>query len=273
MAQNPKKHLIGIERFATGQDYTYPKKVAPPFSITPRNRAIHGNRIKGQIEIIRNQFELNQEQEIPEGLVRDDSIYVEFYSAWGFDFKFEQLHSDARSQYQILKVSKETRNNQGEDQKRFKVLVMLSKRGVSHFLKRVEDFLTKNTKHRGVDTGNPQAQPLIANLEEVRLATLEAFWIDIDSHSFPDFNQNLWWEVWFRKSAYQKDKIEQQLEAGGLNYSSRELTFPEHVIRMVKGTAKELASSVFLLESLAELRRPQEINDFITSEEITYENE
>jgi len=245
MAQNPKKHLIGIERFATGQDYTYPKKVAPPFSIAPRNRAIHGNRIKGQIEIIRNQFELNQEQEIPEGLVRDDSIYVEFYSAWGFDFKFEQLHSDARGQYQILKVSKETRNNQGEDQKRFKVLVMLSKRGVSHFLKRVEDFLTKNTKHRGVDTGNPQAQPLIANLEEVRLATLEAFWIDIDSHSFPDFNQNLWWEVWFRKSAYQKDKIEQQLEAGGLNYSSRELTFPEHVIRMVKGTAKELASSVF----------------------------
>ncbi|WP_339880608.1 S8 family peptidase [uncultured Algoriphagus sp.] len=273
MAQEPKKHLIGIERYATGQDYTYPRRVAPPFSIAPRNRAIHGNRIQRQIEAIRDQFELNQEQEIPEGLVREDVIYVEFYTAWGFDLKFEQLHSDANGQYQILKVSKETQENQDQEEKRFKVLVMLSKRGVSHFLKRVEDFLTRNTQYRGVDTGNPQAQSLIANLEEVRLATLEAFWTDIDSHSFPEENEDVWWEVWFRRSSFDRDKVNQQLEAASLRYSSKELQFPEHVIRMVKGTSEQLSSSVYLLNSLAELRRPQEINDFITSDDISYEDE
>ena len=271
MAQEPKKHLIGIERYATGQDYTYPRKVAPPFSIASRNRQIHGNRIKRQIEDIRDQYEINQDQEIPEGLIRDDVIYVEFYTAWGFDLKFEQLHSDANGQYQILKVSLEIQQNQGN--KRFRVLVMLSKRGVSHFLKRVEDFLTKNTQYRGVDTGNPQAQTLIANLEEVRLATLEAFWTDIDTHSFPIFDQDVWWEVWFRRPAFDRNKINQQLDAVGIRYSSKELVFPEHVILMVKGTAEQLSSSVFLLNSLAEIRRPQEINDFITSDGISYEDE
>lgn len=273
MAQEPKRHLIGIERFSKDQKYSYPGIVNPKFPIASQNRAIHGNRIKSQIEAIRDQFELTQDQEIPEGLVRDQVIYVEFFSEWGFEFKYEQLHSDSRDYYKILKVTKEVRTLEGQDQKRYKVLVMLAKRGVAHFLKRVEAYLTKNTKKEGVDTGIPQAQPLIANLNEVKLATLQAFWVDIDAYSFPQSTQEVWWEVWFRRSAYQKDKIEQQLEVAGLSFSPRELIFPEHVIRMVKGTAEQLASSVFLLDSLSELRRPQEINDFITSSDITYEDE
>jgi hypothetical protein len=271
MAQEPKRHLIGIERFATEQNYTYPRPVVAPFAIAPQNRAIHGNRIKRQIEAIRGEFDLNQEQEIPVGLVRDEVVYVEFFSEWGFEFKYEQLHSDSKDHYKILKVSKETRSSEGQDQKRFKVLVMLSKRGIEHFLKKVEDYLTKT--YRNIPGGNPLSQNLIANLDEIRLATLQAFWVDIDSYSFPAINQDVWWEVWFRKSVYSKEKINQQLDAIGLRYSTRELSFPEHVIRIVKGTALQLASSVFLLESLAELRRPQEINDFITSDAITYETE
>ncbi|SDD83241.1 Subtilase family protein [Algoriphagus faecimaris] len=271
MAQEPKRHLIGIERFSSTQDYTYPRRVAAPFSVAPRNRAIHGNRIKSQIRAIRDQFDLNQEQEVPEGLVRDEVIYVEFFSEWGFEFKYEQLHSDLRDYYKILKVTKEVRTFEGQEQKRFKVLVMLAKRGVEHFLSKVEDYLTRN--YRDLPDGNPLSQNLIANLDEIRMATLQAFWVDIDTYSFPVSDQEVWWEVWFRRSAYQKDKIEQQLEGAGLNFSPRELFFPEHVIRMVRGTAEQLASSVFLLNSLAELRRPQEINDFITSGDITYEDE
>ncbi|WP_163381632.1 S8 family peptidase [Cyclobacterium sp. SYSU L10401] len=271
MAQEPKRHLIGIERYATGQDYTYPRTVVAPFTIVPRNRAIHGNRIKSQIEAIKDQFDLDQEKEVSEGLIRDEVVYVEFYSAWGFDLKFDQLHSDSKGHYQILKITKEIREHQGKEQMRFKVLVMLSKQGIEHFLTKVNDYLTRN--YRNLPGGNPLSQNLIANLDEIRLATLQAFWVDIDSNSFPDFDQEVWWEVWFRKSAYEKGKIDGQLEIAGLDFNSKELSFPEHVIRMVKGTAERLASSVFLLDSLAELRRPQEINDFITSEETTYETE
>lgn len=271
MAQEPKRHLIGIERFASGKDYTYPRTVVAPFSIAPRNRAIHGNRIKNQIQAIKYQFELNQEQEVPEGLVRDEVVYVEFFSEWGFEFKYEQLHSDSRDYYKILKVSKEVRTFEGQEQKRYKVLVMLAKRGVEHFLLKVENYLTRNYRDR--PDGNPLSLNLIANLQEIRMATLQAFWVDIDTYSFPMPEQEVWWEVWFRRSAYQNDKIEQQLELAGLNFSPRELYFPEHVIRMVRGTAEQLASSVFLLDSLAELRRPQEINDFITSGDISHEDE
>jgi hypothetical protein len=270
MASDPKRHLIGIERFASGQSYTYPRTVVAPFPIATRNRTIHGNRIKSQLQAIRNRFALNEAEEIPDGMIRDEVIYVEFYSAWGYELKFEQLHSDSKDQYKILKISKEEQNNRDT---RFKVLVMLRKSGVLHFLKRVEAFLTKNTKTKGEDTGTPQAQPLIANIDEIRLATLEAFWVDIDSYTFPDSDLEVWWEVWFRRSSYSRDKINQQLEIAGLSFSPRELMFPEHVIRMVRGTARQLASSVFLLDSLAELRRPQEINDFITSDRINFETE
>lgn len=273
MPQEPKRHLVGIERYSRAQDYVFPRTVVAPFSIAPRNRAIHGNRIKSQIEAIRNQFELNQEQEVPEGLVRDEVVYVEFFSEWGFEFKYEQLHSDSKGYYQILKVTKESRSIEDQTKSRYRVLLMLAKRGVAHFLKRVEEYLTKNTKKDGVETDTPQAQPLIANLEEVRLATLQAFWVDIDAYSFPEPTQDVWWEVWFRRSVYNKDKIDQQLVGADLSFNPRELTFPEHVIRMVRGTAEQIASSVFLLDSLAELRRPQEINDFITSEDITYEDQ
>jgi len=271
MAQNPKKHLIGIERYATGQDYTYPGTVVPKFPLFSRNRAIHGNRIKDQIEGIRDRYELNQSVEIPDGLVRDDVIYVEFYSEWGFELKLEQLHSDTRGQYKILKVYKEERVLSESPESRYKVLVMLRKSGVEHFLTKVENYLTRN--YRNLPDGNPLSQNLIANLNEIRLATLGSFWVDIDSYSFPQSDQDVWWEVWFRRSVYDQNKIDQQLEISGLNSSQKELIFPEHVIRMVKGTAQQLATSVFLLDSLAELRRPQEINDFITSENITYENE
>lgn len=271
MAIEPKKHLIGIERFATGQAYTYPRIVVPPFPIANRNRAFYGNRIKRELEAIKERFELNQDEEIPDGLVRDEVIYVEFFSEWGFELKFEQLHSDSRGYYQILKVSKEIRTFEGQEQKRYRVLVMLAKRGVDHFLSKVEDYLTRNYRNR--PDGNPLSQNLIANLDQIRLATLEAFWVDMDSYSLPDQDTEVWWEVWFRRSVYDQHKIDQQLEASGLTSSPRELVFPEHVIRMVKGTAAQLASSVFLLDSLAELRRPQEINDFITSSDITYETE
>lgn len=273
MANEPRKHLPGLERFAVGQTYTYPRTVVSNFQIANRNRAIHGNRLKRQLEEIRDRFDLNQVDDIPDGLTRDEVIYVEFYSAWGHELKFDQLHSDAKDHYKILKISKEEQDNNGRIEIRYKVLVMLSKGGIEHFLNKIEAYITKNVIYRGTDTGNPQARALIANIEEIKTATLSAFWVDIDSYSFPESTEVVWWEVWFRRSVYDRSKINQQLEVAGLSSSPRELVFAEHVVRMVRGTAQQLASSVFILGSLAELRRPQEINDFITSSEISYETE
>lgn len=271
MANEPRKHLTGIEKFASEQTYTYPRPVISNFPIANRNRAVHGNRLKEQLEAIRDRFELNQIEGIPDGLIRDDVIYVKFCSAWGYELKFDQLHSDSRDHYKILRISKEERNNNGRTEIRYKVLVMVSKKGVDHFLKKVENYLTRN--YRNLSDGNPLSQNLIANLDEIRTATLEAFWVDIDSYSFPEITAVVWWEVWFRRSVYDRSKINQQLQVAGLSSSPKELVFPEHVIRMVRGTAEQLAFSVFLLDSLAELRRPQEINDFLTSSGISFETE
>src|ERR1039457_5725563 len=168
MANNFNKPHIGkIENFASNEHYKYPSDVKISFAVREQNRKVHGNRILRQLQAIRQQFEISEEVEFPENIIRDDVIYVTFTSEWGYQLKFEQLHqNNERPTYQIVNIKQE--KLPGKDEKyRYHVVVMLTKGGVSHFIKKVEDYLTENTKGRNA----PQSNTLIANIESLKLAT------------------------------------------------------------------------------------------------------
>lgn len=271
---SPKKHLK-IEGYQRPEAYKYPKKVRIDFSKKPRNRQLHGNFVKNRLEELRNRFKLTKEQDLPvEGVLRDDVVYVEFVSPWGFELKFEQLvDNSANPKYQLLTIRKESKQEDENEVSRFLALVMLKERGVSHFIKRVEKYLTDNVIYKGIDTGNPIANSLISNIEDIKIVTLEAFWTDGITHPFPKADENVWWEVWFRKSAYDLAKIEHQLGAVNAKLGEQKLEFREHVVHLVKATAVQLANSIMLLDCISELRKPQVLNDFITDSKISYTEE
>ncbi len=274
MANNFNKPHIGkIEEYATGQQYKYPTKVKIDFQIRQRNRVIHGNRILRQLKAIRQQFQVAKEVELPENIIRDDAIYVTFTSEWGYPLKFDQLHQNTDSPtYQIVNIKQEKHPEQG-DQYRYRVAVMLTKGGVSHFIKKAEQYLTENTKDRdGNLTDTPKSNPLIANIENIQLATLRAFWSDEPEIPFPDENDVIWWEIWFRKTNDDLNKIKEvviNLKTIGAEIGQSQLDFPEHFVRLVKGSANQLSQSLMLLDNLSELRQPQEVSDFITHDGIT----
>ncbi|MBD3329417.1 S8 family serine peptidase [Candidatus Dojkabacteria bacterium] len=267
--QKPLRH-IKIEGYSQTNEYVSPKRGnSPPIKI--QNRRVHGSKIREHINRIKEQFDSLKEVDLPDGIIRDDAIYVEFISDYNFEPAFDSLISDAAApKFQLLNIKKETT----EEGSRYRVNVMLTEGGISHFLTKVNEYISENTKYKGEETQTPKNNRLISNIESIQLATLEAFWTEPSENPFPEENQVVWWEVWFRKKkgvepSSEDDKIASQLRLVNAQISEQALIFPEHFIKLVKASPRQLSESLFLLDNLAELRKPKETADFFTNLNIT----
>jgi len=274
----PELPHIKVNGHATPETYRYPRTVVVEFPIAARNRAIHGNRILEQLEQLRQRFEQLENQPLPDNIVSDDAIYVEFVSEWNFPLSFSSIHSDAnRPKYQIIKVTKEIQD-EADGNERYRTLVMLTKGGVSYFINHVTAYIdperdvAKMDEEGNVIETNPKYNKLFANLDLIQAATLREFWSDGLLQDFPDDAEERWWEVWFRRTTNDDDRIArvaQNLQAIGAQLGQSEIRFPEHIVKLVRATANQLSSSLLLLDNLAELRNPQETADCFTREGLT----
>lgn len=274
--QNPQRH-IRLDGFATSLDYTYPRNAFPTgLDLAQRNRNQHGSRISNQLEAIRQQFNIPADVNLPEGIVRDDAVYVDFISEWGFQLDFERLDQDKEDPlFQILNIREELEDTDDNPRYRYHVTLMMTQGGISQFIKKINDYLTKNVIYKGEDTGNARYYKLFTNIESIKSATLKSFWADEPAFPFPNENEEVWWEVWFRKTANDQFRIARVLEnlvAVGVQIGESELLFAEHRVRLVKGTAEQLSKSLLLLDNLSELRKPQETADFICHKGAEYED-
>jgi hypothetical protein len=257
---------IKINGYSQTDKYVSPKR-GGKFVVKVQDRKVHGNKIREHINRIKEQFDSLKEVNLPDGIVRDDAVYVEFISDYNFELAFDSLNSDAATpKFQLLNIKKEIT----EEDFRYRVNVMLTEGGISHFLTKVNEYITENTRYRGEETQTPKNNKLISNIESIQLSTLEAFWTEPSENPFPDENEVVWWEAWFRKKkgiepASEYDKIMYQLELVDAQISNQELIFPEHFIKLVKASPRQLSESLFLLDNLAELRKPKETADFFTN--------
>ena len=263
MTEQNQFHHIKIKGYSRTENYTSPRSFYPDDPI-PRNRKLHGIKIKDHLEKIRNQFKQYKEQDTPEEIRRDNVIYVEFISDFNIKPAFDSLHSDAKNaSYQLISIKLE----KVEEKERFRVLVMLTEGGITHFLSRVNEYIQSTTE-------KPKHARLVSNLAAIKLATLREFWTEPDENPFPEEDEMVWWEVWFRKKkgiepSSEYDKIASQLELVNAQISEQALIFPEHFIKLVKASPRQLSESLFLLDNLAELRKPKETADFFTTLNLT----
>lgn len=270
MAKPFKKPHLTVSKFHAPYNYKHPNPGGGPPKLKKRDKKKQGNKILGKLKEIESLFEADLTIAKETALLKEDVVYVDFISEWGFDLNFKQLHTDANLKYKLVNVKKEVHPD-NENVFRYIALVVLRKDGIAHFIDRVNKYLTTNTKNRkGEFTNTPVANSLVANIDDIKLATLEAFWVDAPQYKFPDPDVLIWWEVWFRKTEDDNDKTVTQLTEAGIDFSPTKLEFGEVVVRMVKATAKQLADSLMLLDNLSELRRPQEMNDFITGKGVEY---
>lgn len=138
-------------------------------------------------------------------------------------------------------------------------------------MNKVEQYLTETVFDKKTKAHLPKNLNLISNIESIKLATIKAFWNEPSYIPFPNENDVEWWEVWFRKKTEhdsQKIKIFNQLKFIEAQVSELELLFPEHYIRLVKGSARQLSQSLLLLDTLSELRKPKETADFFVNLDV-----
>lgn len=256
-------HLKNIESFSSSQ--TYQGRGGGSFSTKSRNHATHGSRILRKLQKVRNQFEIEKEVALPEEAAKDDVIFAEFISDWDYLLKIESLHhNDDDPSYQILNIKSEN-NPENSAQHRYRATVMLKEGGISTFINKVQQYIEE-------ETGRPKNEKLFANIEDVQIAVLKAFWAEDPIIPFPENEEeDFWWEVWFRRTGNDEEKIvkvKNNLNLYGAEIGRAQLEFPEHIVRLVKGSVRQLSAFLMLLDNLAELRKPQEINDFITHPDI-----
>ncbi|QJP33070.1 S8 family peptidase [Nonlabens sp. Ci31] len=261
--QSPLRH-IKIEGYSQTDEFVSPRGGGKQPPIRVRERGIHGSKIQEHLNNIKLEFETLKDVELPNGIIRDDAIYVEFISEFDFKPAFDSFHSDAKtSKYELLNIKEELIDGKV----RFRINVMLTEGGISHFLSRVNDYISSETE-------TPKHNRLISNLESIQIATLKAFWTEPNENPFPDEEEVVWWEVWFRKKldidhTSEYGKIIFQLGLVNAEIADKELVFPEHYIKLIKASPRQLSESIYLLDNLAELRKPKETADFFTTFNIS----
>ena len=119
---------------------------------------------------VRQAFELAVKQFAGEGEAYK-FVYLEFESAINFELdiaRFENERGDIRLASCTEKV---TTNEDGEKQVVYQAAVYLNKTAIRSFLEKLQKYLHEDTPKE-----NPKYEGLIANIEKIRVATLESFW-------------------------------------------------------------------------------------------------
>jgi hypothetical protein len=235
---NALPHLV-VKDTAVAEAFT-PHGGGPRLDIPPRNRAGHANKLIQQFAGIRTDFDAIREERQAHGFDARDGLQLEFESLPNFELKFESL--DLRQQgIELLSVIK-------RDGKMVAVCFVPDGK-LNYFIKRIEEYRDDVTK-----TGKPKNEPLIANIEDVRLAAVDALWTD-DRVRLPGDDDSIWWEIWLRSD---DDDALAALQAAatisGFELSGERLTFPERRVVTARCTKRQLSRSIKLVGVIAELR-------------------
>lgn len=253
-ANNQKKHIVFSGR-TTPERYTFPGIVVTQFTIQERTPSEHGKQLKDKLTAIQQQISQDEDAVLPQGLIREDVIYIDFLSDVNIKLAFDSFEDGRSGNYHLLSCF--------EEENHYRALVAVSAKGLTKLITMVEEYSSKLTK-----SNNPKNQKLVSNISDIRRASLKSFWNE-PFLPFPNEDEQIWWEVWLRKEINSNDDVEEQkvvtqLAAIGASVGSRRLVLPEHIIKLVKATPLQLSSSLLLLDNLSELRKAKETAEFFT---------
>ena len=255
MAQYP--HLF----VPSGPDpsrFTSPNSAREKFSLPPRNRTEHADRLIAKLEALALAAQQQVERQRAHGLDNGYGVYLTFESEPNFDLKFESL--DLVGSGIELCTVKTTADNRAQ------ATVFVPDGGLELFLNRVTAYQNKDTKPRK-ESGpiRPRNQKLVESISDIRLAALEALWTEV-GEPFPAVDDVITWEVWLRSGRAIDHLARLRAHAGQFNLliSPQTIIFIDRVIVLVRCSARQLSQSIEILGMIAEVRLPKTTAAFFT---------
>ena len=230
---------IRIEERAKAERYTTPKIPRGRFQTPVTDRLPHGTELLDQLS------QAEAEAQKQEAGLKERGIRLEFRGHPDFELFLKSLEASPQK-IELLNVRKEGNVTVAA------VLVPPGK--LAYFKKRIEQYINEDT-----EKGNPKNKDLVQSISKISYAALHSYWTD--GGDFPPEDKPLTWEVWLRTKINPEPEL--NIFRGGatqlgLTVSQRFLTFPDRAIILVHGTAKQLGSSLELLDLIAELRLAKE---------------
>lgn len=272
--KNNKPHLQIKGNTTTNNFKTYASSRGKTEINKDVDRVLHGQNLLQKINSIKENVSISEIENID--LIKDNSVYIEFSSDWGYELSFDSFDT---SGFKLLNIKETKRVLNGVEEYMYSLVVQAEEGSISKFIDKIENYIINNTTQTDkitkekIVTDTPKNKKLLNNINDIKIASLKSFWVDEPEIPFPNEKENIWWEVWFRKTDNYKDKLEQvsqNLEGVGCQIGVSQIELAEYIVKLVKGSAKQLSSSLLLLDNLAELRKPQEIADFILDKNLSY---
>jgi hypothetical protein len=181
-------------------------------------------------------------------------LYIQFESPPDVGLKLESLE-DKRKGIEVVAVQHVPR---GDEQPPLQFATVFVPDGaLKHFVKRFEEYATAQTKK-----GEPRHKDMVDRIAALRRATLRALWTDADD-VYPSEDETFWWEVWLRRQdGRELERLLEFSQQVGLHVGEHRLAFDDRIVALVRGTARQLAGSLDVLNDLAELRMAKETATF-----------
>lgn len=246
---------IFVNGRSQGISYTNPASGPRSESFPARNRAAHAERLLQELKTIHEADAANREKRAAVGLPTDFGLVVEFASYPNWELPAAKLDRPAHDikllNLRTLQVT--LPNGQVQPQEFATVRIPFGK--LSVFERLVISYRDQNT-----DKGNPKNQPLIAQIEGIRKAALDAFWTD--HHHIPPSGALVQWEAWLRcsETTNDREKILDQFRdssaVAGIEIIGKPILLPENSILMIRATREQIEGSIEILDCLCELRSP-----------------
>ncbi len=235
------------------------------FPLVPRQRAAHAAKLRGDLRAAQLESErLKVLQELVP-YAEDVGINLEIRGKPSFPLSLEPFDAAPKSGVALKNVRQETVTHSDGTVEVTTIATVFVRHGKLTFLaKRIEDYV--NERQTIIQKGKRAGQvmkldnePLIANIESIGIAAIEAFWTS--RHPLPDMDVQTWWEMWVRvgseaERARHESAVIAEAQRLGMQRRQEWLALREHTVFLVRTSRRVLASATVLLNFVSELRHP-----------------
>lgn len=230
------------------EPFTSPKGGSGKLLFPARDRGAHGQLLLQQLDLAAVDLAERLRRREEAGVEDQDASLLTFASDPGFPLPLDKLE-DQRAGVELQSL----RQVEG----RVEATVRVPHGKLAAFVRKVEDYLNQS---KATLTGKPKNQPLVESIASIRSTALEQLWTD-ELGPVPEPGEAIWWEVWLRGSKQASAPLKAFLVHAaklGLVVRDGALTMLDRTVVLAFGSREAMATSVELLDCIAELRRAKE---------------
>jgi hypothetical protein len=104
------------------------------------DRLLHGQNLLQKIKSISKNVSLSEIKTTE--LIRDNSVYIEFSSDWGYKLSFDSFDT---SGFRLLNIKENKRVLNGSEEYMYSLVVQAEEGSISKFINKIESYIEKNT--------------------------------------------------------------------------------------------------------------------------------